>query len=146
MYLLDTNVISELRKAEAGKSDIEVLRWLSNTSFSDLYISSISILELEIGILQMERKDKKQGASLRSWMDKKIKVAFEDRVLSFDGKSAVCAAEFHVPDPKSERDAMIAGIAKTNQMLVVTRNVTDFSMVRTLNPWDSGQHILTPYP
>jgi len=137
MYLLDTNVISELRKAGSGKADQNVLAWADNVSASKLYLSVITILELETGILLIERRDKAQGALLRTWLNTHVLPAFSERIIGIDTAIAQACAKLHVPDPRSDRDAMIAATAMVHGMVVVTRNIADFEPtgVKTINPW-----------
>jgi len=139
MFVLDTNVISELRKARAGKADRGVITWASGVPAEDLYVSVISILELETGVLQVQRRDPKQGALLRAWLDQHVLPAFSGRTLPVDTAVAQRCASLHVPDPRSERDALIAATAMVHHMTVVTRNVADFQAtgVPLLNPWDT---------
>jgi predicted nucleic acid-binding protein len=138
MYLLDTNVISELRKAKSGKADKNVEAWANSVSVSHLFVSVITILEIETGVLLIERKDAVQGAVLRSWLNAHVLPAFSDRILVVDTAVAQCCAKLHVPDPQSDRDAIIAATAIVHGMTVVTRNVDDFksSGVEILNPWN----------
>jgi len=137
MYLLDTNVISELRKTGSGKADTKAVEWAQSAIASSMYLSSISVLELEIGILAKERKDKQQGAILRTWLNQHVLPAFSDRILPIDLAVAQCTAKLHVPDKRSDRDAMIAATAITHGMTVVTRNIRDFDGTGAilLNPW-----------
>ena len=138
MFLLDTNVVSELRKAKAGKADANVTAWVSGVPYSSLYISAITMLELEMGVLLVERRDSTKGAILRAWLDKHVVPAFHDRILPIDGVVAQRCARLHVPDPRAERDALIAATALVHGMTVVTRNVGDFQPtgVPLLNPWN----------
>jgi predicted nucleic acid-binding protein len=137
MYLLDTNVVSELRKVRLGKADPYVARWADGVDAGDLYLSVISLQELEIGALLAERRDPAQGAILRTWLDRHVLPAFGDRILSVDGTAAKCSAQLHVPDPRPVRDGLIAATALVHGMVVVTRNVADFAPtgVKLLNPW-----------
>lgn len=139
-FLLDTNVVSELRKAKAGKADPHVVAWAAEVPSSSLFLSAITVLELETGVLQVERRDPVQGTILRTWMDRHVLPAFSGRVLPVDTDVALRCASLHVPDPRSERDSLIAATALVHGMTVVTRNVVDF--VRTnvviLNPWAHG--------
>ena len=138
MYLLDTNVVSELRKCSTGKGNASVGNWARTVAPNELYLSAITILEIEMGILLKQRKDPKQGAILRQWMNQKMLPAFEGLILPLDTTIALACAQLHIPDPKSERDAMIAATAITHQLTVVTRNIDDFKHtgVKLLNPWE----------
>ena len=137
MFLLDTNVVSELRKAKAGKAHAAVTAWASRVSAGSLYVSAITLLELEMGVLQIERRDGAQGAVLRAWLDGHVLPAFPGRVLAVDVTVELQCAQLHLPGRLSERDAMIAATAKVHRMTVVTRNVAGFesSGVALLNPW-----------
>ena len=141
MFILDTNVISELRKAGDGKADANVVAWLSSVDAGALYLSAITLMEIELGILRIERRDPAQGARLRAWMDQHILPEFTDRTLPVDTAVALRCASLHVPDPRPERDAFIAATALAHGMTVVTRNVADFAPtgVPLLNPWDASQ-------
>lgn len=138
MFVLDTNVVSELRKVKAGKADRNVAAWASRVPANTLFVSVITILELETGVLLVQRRDARQGALLRAWLDQNVLPAFSDRVLPVDTAVAQRCAALHVPDPRSDRDALIAATAMVHNMTVVTRNVTDFAAtgVPLLNPWD----------
>ena len=137
MYLLDTNVVSELRRA--GKAHPSVKMWADTLPSAGFYLSVISILELEIGILLIERRDRKQGSILRAWMDGHVLPTFAGRILAIDTAVAQRCAAFHVPDPRSDRDALIAATALVHGMTVVTRNVGHFQPmgVAVINPWQS---------
>lgn len=137
MYLLDTNVVSELRKAKSGKADARVIAWAAGLPASELFLSAISVLELEMGVLLVERRDAAQGTVLRSWLDRHVLPAFTDSILPVDAAVARRCARLHVPDPRAERDALIAATALVHDLTLVTRNVGDFEAtgVRLLNPW-----------
>ena len=138
MYLLDTNVIAELRKAKSPKIDQKVLTWANSVSAASLFLSVITVLELEKGILLIERRDPTQGAILRSWLDTNVLPAFRDRILPVDTAVAQCCARLHVPAPRPDRDALIAATALVHGLTVVTRNVNDFTPtgVEIVNPWE----------
>ncbi len=138
MFVLDTNVVSELRKASAGKADPGVTDWVSSTPSGQMFLSSITIHELTHGVLLAERADPDRGAVLRRWLDASVAVAFDQRVLAVDGAIARRAAALHVPDPAPFRDALIGATALVHRMAVVTRNVKDFERFNDLdivNPW-----------
>ena len=136
MYLLDTNVVSELRKT--AKANRHVVAWANDAPANALFLSAITILELEYGVLLVERRDDAQGAVLRSWLDAHVMPTFSGRVLSVDAAVARRCARLHVPDPRSERDALIAATAWVYGFVVVTRNARDFAAtgIETLNPWE----------
>lgn len=138
MYLLDTNVVSELRKAKSDKADKNVVSWANSIPATNLFLSVISILEIETGLLLVERRDPLQGAVLRSWLNAHVLPAFSERILVIDTAVALCCAKLHAPDPRSDRDAIIAATALVHGMTVVTRNTDDFKRtgVEILNPWE----------
>ena len=140
MFLVDTNVVSELRKIRHGKSDRRVAAWADSVDAVDLYLSVVTIQELEIGILLIERRDPSQGAMFRSWLNDHVLPAFSGRILDVDTAVALRSARLHVPDPSPVRDGLIAATALVHGMTVVTRNTADFapSGVTTLNPWTWG--------
>lgn len=137
MFLLDTNVVSELRKFGSGKADANVTAWLASLDAATLYLSAITLMELEVGVLRLERSDAKQGGMLRAWMTGQVVPEFLDRILAVDAAVALRCAALHVPDSRSERDALIAATALVHSMTVVTRNIADFEAtgVSLCNPW-----------
>lgn len=136
-YLLDTNVISELRKPK-HRSNPHVRGWVQATKGSAYFLSVITVLELEIGVARAERKDSRQGQALRRWLEERVLVAFEHHILPVDLAVVRQAARLHSPDPRPERDALIASTALVYGLTVVTRNVRDFvdTGVRVINPWN----------
>ena len=136
-YLLDTNVISELRKVGDDKADPNVTKWVGAKDTSDLFISAITILELERGILSIQRRDASQGSRLRAWMDSHVRPEFVERILSIDDAIATRCAHLHIPDRRNEADALIAATALVHGLTVVTRNVQDFdgTGVIVVDPW-----------
>ena len=136
MYILDTNVVSELRKAKKAHQNVK--KWAQPLPVASLYLSVISVLELEIGILLIERRDQEQGAILRTWMDRHVLPTFSGRILAIDLAVAQRCATLHVPNPRSDRDALIAATALVHGLTVATRNVADFERmgVGVFNPWE----------
>ncbi len=139
-FLLDTNVVSELRK-RPGVVDPAVLEWAQRHPARNLYISTVTVLEIELGVARLERRDQQQGAGLREWMESGVLAGFAGRILPVDVEVALRAAHLHIPDPRPERDAFIAATADVHGLTVVTRNLRDFQPtgVAALDPWSSGQ-------
>ncbi|MBB5734415.1 type II toxin-antitoxin system VapC family toxin [Xanthomonas arboricola pv. corylina] len=140
MYVLDTNVLSELRKVRLGKADANVTAWSESIDAADLFVSVITIMELELGVLSIERKDATQGAMLRSWLEQHVLPEFSGRTLPIDISVAQRCARLHIPDKRGERDALIAATALVHGMAVVTRNAADFQPtgVIIVNPWEQS--------
>ncbi|WP_184304734.1 type II toxin-antitoxin system VapC family toxin [Roseateles oligotrophus] len=137
MYVLDTNVLSELRKVRFGKADPNVVAWAQSVDAADLFVSVITLMELELGVLSIERRDALQGVLLRTWLEQQVLPEFSGRTLPVDTAVAQRCARLHVPDRRSERDALIAATALVHGMAVVTRNGQDFRPmgVSLVNPW-----------
>lgn len=137
MYLLDTNVISELRKLGDGRADANVTAWLADRDANSFFISVVTLMELEIGILHVERRDRRQASILRQWVDGVVRPEFSTLTLRIDEAIALRCARLHVPDPRSDRDALITATALHHGMAVVTRNVADFTAteVTLMNLW-----------
>lgn len=140
MFVLDTNVVSELRKVRIGKADPNVALWAENVDAANMFLSAITIMELELGVLSIERKDATQGTMLRAWLEQQVLPEFSGRTLPIDTAVAQRCARLHIPGKRGERDALIAATALVHGMTVVTRNVADFQStgVTTLNPWKSA--------
>lgn len=135
-HLLDTNVLSELRKPQR-RANAGVRSWIAGRVAADLYLSVITILEIEVGIQRIARNDAVQAERLQSWLDMEVLGAFAGRILSVDVPVVRRCARMHVPDPQPERDALIAATASIHGLTVVTRNVRDFEPlgVPVINPW-----------
>lgn len=141
MFVLDTNVVSELRKVRLGKADANVVSWTESVDATDLFVSAITIMELELGVLSIERKDATQGGMLRLWLEQQVLPEFSGRTLPVDTAVAQRCARLHVPNKRGERDALIAATALVHGITVVTRNVADFQHtgVALINPWEVSQ-------
>ena len=138
MFVLDTNVVSELRKAASGRANNGVTDWAQSVPATLMFMSVISLHELEHGVLLAERADPTKGAILRSWLDTSVNPAFADRLLPVTADIARQSAALHVPDPAPFRDALIAATALHHDMTVITRNASDFNRFTNLtvtNPW-----------
>ena len=138
MFVLDTNVVSELRKAASGRANSGVTDWASGVPATLMFMSVISLHELEHGVLLAERADPTKGAILRSWLDTSVNPAFKDRLLPVTAGIARESAALHVPDPAPFRDALIAATALHHDITVITRNTSDFNRFANLtvtNPW-----------
>jgi predicted nucleic acid-binding protein len=138
MFVLDTNVVSELRRAKGGRSHPRVTAWATSVADTDMFVSAYTIFELENGILRLERRDAVQGAILRRWFEDVVLLVFAGRILPADVDVARCCAALNVPKTRPERDGWIAATALVHGMIVVTRNVADFQPmgVASLNPWE----------
>ena len=143
IWLLDTNFVSELRKVRSGKANANVAAWAEREQPYSQFISAITLHELELGVLLMERRDASQGKLLRTWLMDRVMPAFEGRILPVDAEVAQRSAALHVPDPRPERDAFIAATALVRGMTIVTRNVSDFAQmgVRLINPWQVSKSV-----
>jgi hypothetical protein len=140
MYLLDTNVVSELRKIRTGRADANVALWADGVSVETLFLSAVTIHELELGVCLVERRDPLQGSILRTWLEDRVLQVFDGRIIPVDTIVAQRSASLHVPDPRPVRDAFIAATALVHHLTVVTRDTGDFEQtgVDLLNPWDKG--------
>lgn len=135
MFVLDTNVISELRQSKRSQSPA-VRAWAASQPAGRLFLSAITILELEMGVQALERRQPPEGSALRAWLVG-LRAAFAGRILPFTENTAPICAALHVPNTRSERDAMIAATALEHGFAVVTRNLPDFANTgaQLLDPW-----------
>ena len=138
MLLLDTNIVSELRKVTSGKAHPNVIAWNETVDPAETFISAIVLHELEIGVRLSERNDPVTGKILREWLNNTVTATFAGRVLPLDEIAAIQAAQYHIPDPRPINDAYIAATAMVRRMTLVTRNIKDFEGMGLLliNPWE----------
>lgn len=136
MFLLDTNVVSALRNPT--DADKKLVEWASSQQVFNLYVSSISIMELKLAILEKRKTDPSAGEALNEWLQTQVLQGFKGRLVAFDAEMAEYCAALHVPNPKSERDAMIAATCLVNNMTLVTKTPANFKHIKiqTINPWD----------
>ena len=134
-FLLDTNVVSELRRG--AKCDARVAAWQAAHSPSVCHLSVISLMEIRLGIELVRRRDPKHGEILQSWYDTKVRSAFSKRTLPVTPEIAEKCAELHAERTRPFRDSLILATALSHNLTVVTRNTKDFSdsAARILNPW-----------
>lgn len=138
MYLLDTNVVSELRKIGKGRADANVTRWFHSIKTRHTWLSVITLVEIQVGILRLERRDPASARHLADWFRDQLLPEYTNRILSLDIHAAMICAEFHIPEQSPLNDAYIAAIAKAHNLSVVTRNTRDFERfgVRLINPFE----------
>lgn len=138
MFLLDTNVVSELRRLD--RAHPMVAKWAIGVRSDELYLSAVTVLELETGTARLARRDRQQSAMLREWIDSKVLPAFDGRILPVDLAVAQRCAGLHVPNPRADLDALIGATALVHGLKVVTRNVADFEAmgVELVNPWQKA--------
>jgi predicted nucleic acid-binding protein len=137
MLLLDTNVISELRKVTHGRTDPRFVAWSNDLRWSDLFLSAITIYELEVGISRLEEYDRLQALKLRTWFQEKVLARFEQRILVVDTAIALRSGQLQLQRTRQVEDTLIAATAQIHRMTLVTRNTQDFDDTGTqlFNPW-----------
>lgn len=139
MILLDTNVISEIRKIEQNKANANVVAWANALDFSKVYLSAIVVGELKLGILlKRHNKDFVQADILEDWLNNWVLAKFANRILPVDEQVAQIYASLNAPNPKSTNDAYIASTAIAHNLTIATRNVKDFDgmPVKLINPFE----------
>lgn len=137
MYLLDTNVVSELRKPRPHGA---VVAWLQSTTDADLHLSAVTLGEIQAGIELTRQRDAAKAAEIEAWADL---VAASYNILPMDGETfRAWARLMHRKSDMLYEDAMIAATAMVHKLTVVTRNITDFADfdVSLLNPFDTTRN------
>jgi predicted nucleic acid-binding protein len=136
-FLIDTNVISELRKGE--KADRAVLEWMSQVDEDDLYLSVLVVGEIRKGVERVRRRDRASAQALETWL-RQITTAYAERVLPITTEIAEAWGRLNVPDPLPVIDSLLSATAQVHGMTVATRNVADISRtgVPVLNPFDDS--------
>ena len=137
-FLLDTNALSEMRKIRLGRADPKLAAWSEQVSARDLFVSVITLQEIEQGLLMLQRRDAAQAGPLRHWFDAQVLPLCAGRTLPVTIEIALCCARLNVPEPKPYRDGLIAATALVHGLTVVTRNEGDFSATGAalFNPWN----------
>lgn len=137
MYLIDTNVLSAMRRQD--KAEPQFAAWVKTTIPEDMFISALTLFEIKVGALRIIRRDPKQGRDLERWITEFVLKAFESRILPIDAAVSLRCATLHVPDPRPNIDSLIAATALEHRLTVVTRNIADFKPlgVTILNPWQA---------
>ncbi len=138
MFVLDTNVVSELRNPR--RADPRVVAWIDAKLQSTLFLSAVTVFELALGVELIDRRDAVQGAALREWLNGRVLATYAGRILPMDTTVALWCARLHVPNPRPKRDSVIAATALVHGMTVVSRDVSHFAPmgVRIINPWSSS--------
>jgi predicted nucleic acid-binding protein len=133
-YLLDTNVISELRKGR--RANASVLRWFAEVPDDEVWLSVLVVGELRQGAERVRRRDPTSARRLDHWI-KKLVAEFEDRILVVDRDVAELWGTLNVPDPLPAIDGLLAATALTHDLVLVTRNGNDVATtgVRIVNPF-----------
>jgi predicted nucleic acid-binding protein len=133
MYLLDTGVVFDLRRAKAGRAEQGLAAWAAGVARHSLFLSVVSLLELEAAAGRLERRDPAAGAAMRTWVEDQVGKAFDGRVLAVDAAVARRRARLAYTDP---RDALIAATALEHGLTLVTRTPQAFKTgrVKLFNP------------
>ena len=135
-WLLDTNVVSEIRKGSRG--DPGVRRWVADRR-DDAWLSVITVGEIRRGIELTRRKGELTARQLEAWLEGLLG-SFESRILPIDARVADVWGRLNVPDPRPTVDTLLAATALVHGLTLVTRNVKDIegTGVQVLNPFDGG--------
>ncbi|WP_139738809.1 type II toxin-antitoxin system VapC family toxin, partial [Actinomyces wuliandei] len=133
----DTFTPASAPQPQNPEADARVRAWVAARRPSDLFLSAITVLEIEVGIARLGRRDRAQAARLQTWLDEELLDVFTGRILPVDILVARRAARLHVPDPRPERDVLIAATAAVHGLTVATRNIKDFEPlgVAVVSPW-----------
>ena len=138
MFLLDTNILSEIRKISQGRADPALAHWVQAIDFDRCHLCVITLLEIEQGILRVQhRGDEAQFLRLEKWLNDTVLPTFGTHILPIDAHTARICARLHVPDQRPYNDALIAACAIRHGLTLVTRNTRDFAALQVplLNPF-----------
>jgi toxin FitB len=136
VFLLDTNVLSALRRPE--RADPSLLKFASERLGEGAFVSAISVMEIEYGALLLARRDGRQSTMLMEWLEATLLPEYSSRILDVTLAIARRCAPLHAPNPQAYRDSFIAATALVHGLTLVTRNTKDFNStgVKLLNPWE----------
>lgn len=143
MFLLDTEVVSELRLARSDRADPGLVSWAEQVEPSTVFLSVVSLHELELGVRLKQDHDQRRGQLLRQWLDQQVLPSFAGRILPVDEAVTRCSAALHAPDPRPLRDGLLAATALVHALVMVTRHASDFLPmgVKVLNPWKEASSL-----
>jgi predicted nucleic acid-binding protein len=138
LFLLDTNVVSELRKA--ARCDARVTAWQAAQKPEACFLSVITLLEIRLGIELARKSDREKAGVLEAWFEQRVKPGFAGRIIAVDEKISEMCGRLHAQRPRSFRGGLILSTAAVHSLTVVTRNVKDFadSGVAVIDPWASA--------
>jgi len=136
LFLLDTNVVSELRKA--ARCDVRVAAWQAAQKPEACFLSAITLLEIRLGIELARKKDRNKAKGLESWLEGRVRRSFTGRILAVDEAVGEMCGRMHAERSRSFRNGLILATAAVHRLAVVTRNAKDFADggVKVINPWD----------
>lgn len=130
MYLLDTNVISEIRKIRNGKANQGVAEWFFTTPLDELFLNDIVLLEVKQGaLLARHNNDLIKAQMLDDWADNQLPKQFGERILPISRHICLIASTLHIPNPRDRHDALIGVTALAHNLILVSRNQKDFKNI-----------------
>jgi hypothetical protein len=135
MFLLDTNVVSDIRRPK--RLTPHAARWFSTVPAAQLHISTVTVFEIQHGIIALGRRDAERASHLQQWLEASVLTAFDGRIVPLDTSAALRSAELHRGRTRIDADRLIAAVALVHGMTLVTRNTRDFAGmgVKVLDPF-----------